>query len=100
MHIGVLRETKVPADRRVALTPDAAVKLQKLHPEFKISVQTSNIRCFSDDEYRESGLEIKNDISDCDLLVGVKEVSVSSLIPGKTYLFFSHTAKKQPYNRK
>ena len=99
MHIGVLRETKVPADRRVALTPAAAAELQKLYPEFKITVQTSDIRCFSDNEYREAGVEVTDDISGCDLLVGVKEVAVASLFPGKTYLFFSHTAKKQPYNR-
>ncbi len=100
MYIGILSETKVPADRRVALTPSAAVKLQELYPEFKVTVQSCNIRCFSDNDYKEAGIEVTDDISDCDLLVGVKEVAVSSLIPGKTYMFFSHTAKKQPYNKK
>ncbi|MFO7924758.1 MAG: NAD(P)-dependent oxidoreductase [Bacteroidales bacterium] len=100
MHIGVLKETKIPVDRRVALTPTAAVKLLKLYPEFDISVESSEIRCFSDDEYRDAGIPVKEDISVCDLFVGIKEVDISTLLPGKTYLFFSHTAKKQLYNRK
>ena len=99
MHIGILKETKVPVDRRVALTPLSAARLLKLYPEFDLSVESSDIRCFKDDEYRQAGIRVTEDISDCDLLVGIKEVSVSALIPGKTYLFFSHTAKKQPYNR-
>ncbi|TVR71004.1 MAG: alanine dehydrogenase [Marinilabiliales bacterium] len=100
MHIGILKETKVPVDRRTALTPGKAVELMKQYPEFKITAQSSDIRCFDDDEYSASGIPVSKDLSDCDLLVGVKEVAVSCLIPGKTYLFFSHTAKKQSYNRK
>ncbi len=100
MHIGILKETKVPVDRRVALTPSAADKLLKLYPEFDISVESSDIRCFSDNEYRERGIRVTDDISACDLLVGIKEVDVSKLISGKKYLFFSHTAKKQLHNRK
>jgi saccharopine dehydrogenase (NAD+, L-lysine forming) len=100
MHIGILKETKIPIDRRVALTPEAAVELKRQFPEFEVTVQSSGIRCYTDDEYRNAGIRVSNEISDCDLLVGVKEVSISSLIPGKTYMFFSHTAKKQPYNRK
>lgn len=100
MHIGILKETKVPVDRRTALTPGKAVELMKQYPEFKITAQSSDIRCFNDDEYSSLGIPVSKDISDCDLLVGVKEVDVSGLMLGKTYLFFSHTAKKQPYNRK
>ncbi len=100
MHIGILKETKVPVDRRTPLTPQAAVELLKQYPEFNITAQSSDIRCYSDDEYTGSGIPVKNDMSDCDLLVGVKEVAISTLIPGKTYMFFSHTAKKQPHNRK
>lgn len=99
MHIGILKETKIPTDRRVALTPQAAATLLKLFPEFDISVESSDIRCFGDDEYREAGIIVTNDVSQCDLLVGVKEVDINSLIENKTYLFFSHTAKKQVYNR-
>ncbi len=100
MHIGILKETKVPADRRVALTPSSAVTLMNLYPEFDISVESSDIRCYSDAEYKQAGIRVTEDLSDCDLLVGVKEVAPSTLKTGKTYLFFSHTAKKQPYNRK
>ncbi|MFW5761633.1 MAG: alanine dehydrogenase, partial [Cyclobacteriaceae bacterium] len=99
MHIGILKETKVPVDRRVALTPFFASELLKRYPEFDISVESSSTRSYSDDEYRKEGIKVTQDVSECDLLVGVKEVAVSELIPGKTYLFFSHTAKKQPYNR-
>lgn len=99
MHIGILKETKVPVDRRTALTPQAAKELIKRYPEFDVSVESSNIRCFDDDEYRKAGIRVTGDLSDCDILVGVKEVAVSALMEDKTYLFFSHTAKKQPYNR-
>ncbi len=100
MHIGILKETKIPVDRRVALTPAAAVELKSLYPEFDITVESSDIRCIQDEEYIEAGIRVSDDITNCDLLVGVKEVAISKLIPGKTYMFFSHTAKKQPYNRK
>jgi saccharopine dehydrogenase (NAD+, L-lysine forming) len=99
MHIGLLKETKLSADRRVALTPMAAAELLDQYPEFDISVESSDSRCFSDDEYRKAGIRVTDDISDCDLLVGIKEVAIKTLIAGKTYLFFSHTAKKQFYNR-
>jgi saccharopine dehydrogenase (NAD+, L-lysine forming) len=99
MHIGILRETKVPADGRVALTPSAAARLIREHPEFQISVESSEFRCFSDEEYRQAGLRVTDDISGCDLLIGIKEVSISSLLPGRTYMMFSHTGKKQPHNR-
>lgn len=100
MQIGILKETKIPVDRRVALTPEAAVTLKRLYPEFEIIVESSDIRCFSDDEYRNAGISVSDDISGCDLFVGVKEVAVHTLLPGKTYMFFSHTAKKQSYNQK
>jgi saccharopine dehydrogenase (NAD+, L-lysine forming) len=99
MHIGILKETKVPPDRRVALTPRAAAELLDLYPEFDISVESDATRCFGDDEYRQVGIRVTEDIKVCDLLVGIKEVAIEALLPGKTYLFFSHTAKKQPYNR-
>lgn len=99
MHIGILKETRVPADRRVALTPAAAARLLNLYHEFNITVESSNLRSYSDEEYRQAGIRVANDLAECDLLVGIKEVEISSLIPGKSYLFFSHTAKKQHHNR-
>ncbi len=98
--IGLLKETKVPIDRRVPLTPRHSVEMLEKYPEFDLVAQKSDIRCFSDSEYIEAGIPVKDDVSDCDLLAGVKEVAVDTLIPEKTYLFFSHTGKKQPHNRR
>ncbi|MCB9080110.1 MAG: alanine dehydrogenase [Lewinellaceae bacterium] len=97
--IGIIREGKVPPDSRVPLTPEQCSYLQLNHP-VDITVQPSPGRCFSDDEYHWSGVRLREDVSDCDILMGVKEVPVSMLIPEKTYLFFSHTIKAQLYNRK
>jgi hypothetical protein len=65
-----------------------------------IVAQASNHRCFSDKEYLMAGAMVQEDMSDCDVLLGIKEVPINNLIPGKTYLFFSHTKKKQPHNQK
>lgn len=97
--IGLIREGKVPADNRVALTPAQCKWLVKHYPELRILVQSSPNRCFTDEEYRRAGLQVVDDLSECTLLLGIKEVPVSQLIPGKTYLFFSHTKKKQAYNQ-
>lgn len=97
--IGLIRERKVPADNRVALTPTQCAELQREH-NIKILVEPSPDRCFSDEEYRAAGVTLSEDLSGCDILLGIKEVPVDRLIAGKTYLFFSHTKKKQPYNQK
>jgi saccharopine dehydrogenase (NAD+, L-lysine-forming) len=97
--IGLLRESKVPADNRVALTPAQCKWIQKNAPEIRVLVQTSSERCYSDKEYRSAGVEVRDGLGDCDILFGIKEVPVKELLPGKTYLFFSHTKKKQPYNQ-
>ena len=99
IRIGLIREGKVPADNRVALTPAQCKWLHKTSDKIKIVAQTSPNRCFSDKEYTMAGVEVKEDLSDCDILFGIKEVPLDMLIPGKTYLFFSHTRKKQPYNQ-
>ncbi len=99
MKIGIIRETKTPADRRVPLTPEQCSLLMNLDKPVEVVVQPSDIRCFSNEEYRDAGVELAEDLSDCDFLLGVKEVKTDKLLPGKSYLFFSHTAKRQPYNR-
>lgn len=98
LHIGILREEKVPEDFRVPLTPSECARLQSLLP-VRILVQPSPHRCFSDQEYAQMGIDLSEDLSSCAVLLGVKEVPVSRLLEGKTYFFFSHTKKKQPYNR-
>ena len=97
--IGLVREGKIPADNRVALTPAQCKWIQKNAPGIKIVAQSSLHRCFSDKEYLMAGADVKDDLGDCDILLGIKEVPVDQLIPGKTYLFFSHTKKKQPQNQ-
>lgn len=99
MKVGILREGKAKSDTRVALTPKQCRDLQDKYRELQIFVQPSQERCFSDEEYQSQGIPIKEDLSECELLLGVKEVPISMLLPQKTYLFFSHTIKKQPYNR-
>lgn len=99
MKIGILREGKVPADRRVALLPEQCAQVLRAYPGVEIFVQPSDMRSFSNKEYTDAGLTLKEDLSDCDILLGIKEVPVHMLIPDKTYLFFSHTLKKQPHNK-
>ncbi|MBS1637584.1 MAG: alanine dehydrogenase [Bacteroidetes bacterium] len=100
LKIGVLREEKSPPDKRVPLTPLICTELLRQYPNLEIVVQPSKIRCYSDDEYLAFGLTLQEDLSDCDVLMGVKEVPKDKLIPGKKYFFFSHTIKKQPHNEK
>ena len=100
MKIGILAEEKIPADKRVALNPKQCRILLETYPSIDIFVMSSENRCYSDDEYTVNGINVVNDLSDCDVLIGVKEVPLKSLIANKTYLFFSHTIKSQPYNRK
>ncbi|MBS1730845.1 MAG: alanine dehydrogenase [Bacteroidetes bacterium] len=100
MKIGIIKEGKKPADNRVALTPAQCKWIIKNYPNVKILVQNSESRCFSDAEYHQAGIELTNDLSDCEIILGIKEIPIDMLLPGKTYLFFSHTKKKQPYNQK
>ena len=99
IQIGIIREEKVPLDHRVPITPAQAAQIDKDFPEVRIKVQSSSVRCYPDEDYRKRGIEIVPSVIDCDILMGVKEVPISSLIGDKTYLFFSHTIKKQAYNR-
>jgi len=100
MIIGLIKEGKTPADNRVALTPAQCKWLQQNVADIKIFVQSSNIRCFTDDEYARAGVTITDNLAQCDILLGIKEVPIDMLIPNKTYLFFSHTRKEQPHNKK
>ncbi|MBG6111919.1 alanine dehydrogenase [Flavobacterium sp. CG_23.5] len=100
MKFGIIKERKNPPDRRVVFSPDELAKIKQLYQDASIKVESSDIRIFTDEQYKELGIEITNDLSDCDVLFGVKEVPTEDLIPNKSYFFFSHTIKKQPYNRK
>lgn len=99
MKIGVIRERKNPPDQRVPLTPEQCARVMSV-PGVEIVVEPSPIRSYTDEEYVDLGIPMQEDLSDCDVLLGVKEVPVAELLPAKTYFFFSHTIKKQAYNRK
>ncbi|RKS02719.1 NAD(P)-dependent oxidoreductase [Flavobacterium sp. 102] len=100
MKFGIIKERKNPPDRRVVFTPEELVRLKTEHPEAIVKVESSDIRVFNDEEYKKNGIEVSDDISDCDVFFGVKEIPVDYLIPNKKYFFFSHTIKKQAHNRK
>lgn len=99
MTFGVIRERKTPPDRRVVFSPDELLRLKDQFPQAKLKVESSDIRVFSDEAYSSKGLEVTENMEGCDVLIGVKEVPIDALIPNKKYFFFSHTIKKQPYNR-
>lgn len=99
IKIGLLREGKNPPDNRVALTPAQCKWLHKNVAGVRVLAQPAAGRCFTDREYEAAGVELCEDLSSCDYLLGIKEVPVAQLIAGKTYLFFSHTKKMQPYNQ-
>lgn len=97
--VGLIKEGKVPSDNRVALTPKQCAWFKANFPHWDILVESSSSRCFSDKEYEKEGIKVVTDISEADLLLGIKEVPIAQLIKGKTYLYFSHTKKEQPYNQ-
>lgn len=100
IKLGIIREGKTPPDMRVAFTPAQCTDLLKEYSGLEIFIQPSKIRCFSDDEYKFFGLTLQEDLSGCDILMGIKEIPVNALIANKKYVFFSHTIKKQPHNQK
>lgn len=100
MKFGIIKERKNPPDRRVVFSPNELAKLKQTYHDAIVEVESSDIRIFSDVQYKSMGITVTEDVSGCDVLFGVKEVPVDNLIPDKAYFFFSHTIKKQPYNQK
>ena len=100
LTFGLIREGKIPSDNRVALSPAHCKFINKTQEGIEVIVQHSDSRCYTDKEYERAGAVVKEDISECDILLGIKEVPIEMLIPNKTYLFFSHTKKLQPYTQK
>ena len=99
MKFGIIKERKNPPDRRVVFSPEKLSEFKNKYTGVVLFVESSAIRVFSDNQYKEAGFETTEEMSSCDVLFGVKEVPVEALIPNKKYFFFSHTIKKQPYNR-
>jgi alanine dehydrogenase len=100
IKLGIAREGKVPPDFRVPLTPKQCKLVELKFPNVEIIVQNSPIRTFKDELYIEQGIKVQEDLSECNIIMGVKEFKKDDLIPNKRYIFFSHTIKKQPYNQK
>ena len=100
MKFGIIKERKNPPDRRVVFSPRKLEEFKNKFSQASLKVESSDIRVFNDKSYENIGVEVSDDVSDCDVLLGVKEVPLDALIPNKKYFFFSHTIKKQPYNRK
>ncbi|GAA4238263.1 NAD(P)-dependent oxidoreductase [Postechiella marina] len=100
MKFAIIKERKNPPDRRVVFSPSKLAEAKQQFPQAIFKVETSDIRVFSDSEYQSKAIQVTENVTDCDVLIGVKEVPIEALIPNKKYFFFSHTIKKQPYNRK
>ncbi len=100
VKIGLIREGKTPPDKRVPFSPKQAEEILQRFPDLSVVCQQSGTRCFKDEEYVELDIPIAAELNDCDIIMGIKEVPLANLIENKTYLFFSHTIKKQPYNKK
>ncbi|MDO6760199.1 NAD(P)-dependent oxidoreductase [Tamlana sp. 2_MG-2023] len=99
LKIAIIKERKTPPDRRVVLSPEQLLAAKQRFPQVVFKIEASNIRVFSDEAYQKAGFEVSRAVSNCDVFIGIKEVPVEALIPNKTYLFFSHTIKKQVHNR-
>ena len=97
--IGLIREMKHHPDERVPLTPKQCAYIHANYPALNVVVQPSPTRCYTDEEYTAAGVPLSENLDGCDVLMGVKEVPAASLLPGKTYFFFSHTKKKQAHNQ-
>lgn len=100
MKFGLVQERKNPPDKRVVFSPSKLKQLKETYPQWEFVVETSTVRVFPDQAYLDAGIEVVHDLTDCEVLLGVKEIPVDALIPNKKYFFFSHTIKKQPYNQK
>ena len=94
--IGIRYEDKYLMERRVALVP-AHVK-QLVGKGIEIQVVPSEKRIFKDEEYLQAGAVLREEPLDADVILGVKEMPLNYFKPHKTYVFFSHTIKGQPYN--
>ena len=90
--ISIIKEARAD-ENRTPFTPYQIQTLISDFPDLKILVQPSKNRCFKDEDYSKSGAKIEEDISQSDIIFGIKEVEISKLIENKTYLFFSHTSK-------
>ena len=99
IKFALIKERKSPPDRRVVFSPKKCRNLLETFPDATVVVEKSEVRVFDDNLYEKEGIELADDLLNCDVILGVKEVPIQALIPHKKYFFFSHTIKQQPYNR-
>ncbi|MEO5789759.1 NAD(P)-dependent oxidoreductase [Gelidibacter sp.] len=99
MKFAIIKERKNPPDRRVVFSPEKLAEARALFPEAEFIIESSDLRVFPDAAYEKLGFTVTDDVSDADVMLGVKEVPIEALIPNKKYIFFSHTIKKQAHNR-
>ena len=99
MHrmIAIRREDKNEWERRAPLTPDAVKELANNY-DITFHIQPSTTRIFPDEAYKQAGGVVKEDLSNCPIFIGIKEMPADFFLPEKTYVFFSHTTKGQPHN--
>ena len=100
MKIGIIREDKIPVDKRTPLTPKQCLYVNEKFSELTIYVQESSHRCFTDSEYLDLNIKVVKNLDHCDIIIGIKEIKINNIIHGMSYIFFSHTIKKQEYNKK
>ena len=93
LKIGLIKEGKIPPDKRVPLSPKQCKWIKDNYPHLDLVVQKSPIRKYKDQDYSNLGIQLVDQLNDCDVLLGVKEVPIDQLIPSKMYFFFSHTLK-------
>ena len=97
--IGLIREGRIPPDKRVAFTPAQVEEIMQRFPHVQIVIQKSPVRCYADSEFEALDIPAVDNMNSCDIVMGIKEVQMPELLANKTYLFFSHTLKKQPHNK-
>ena len=96
-HIGIRHEDKYMMERRTPLIPSHVKKLIEEH-QVKVWVQASEKRVFGDRDYLKAGAAVEEGLRGCNIIFGVKEIPAEVFEAGKTYVFFSHVIKGQPYN--
>lgn len=97
MKIGIRKETQYPSEKRAALTPEHVRKIVEQGVEVVVQPAEGQ-RIFTAQEYLNAGAVVSEDLNDCSIIFGVKEVPIPDLIPNKPFVFFSHTIKGQNYN--
>ena len=95
--IGIRREDKNKWERRVPLIPEHVKDFKKKY-DISTVIQPSEIRVYTDDEYKKSGADVKEDLSECSVVFAVKEIPIHLFRKNTAYVFFSHTIKGQDYN--